>query len=311
MTEMKDLVSVVIPAYNVSEYIGECLDSILSQTYPNIEIIVVDDGSKDQTGAICDRYAQNASNIRVIHQANGGANNARMTGVMAAAGKWITLVDGDDTLGCNAIQTMLEHATDDCAIVLSGYSEEHTFSSAEYGEKLLTWSIHALFGKLYRRDVIAHEDIFATPRWLVVGEDFLSNIKAVKYIGDDIVSGIPQQVYNYRQRSGSLMHSFKNDGEYDYRLLKLVKEEIESASLNIRNLANYEIGVLSHLIMSRSSIDTGWLESLKKRCTGMPLSKREQFILSSTDSLWKREALIAEKKLRKIARQILVLLHLR
>ena len=87
------LLSVIIPVYNVEEYLAKCLDSILGQTYQNLEVILVNDGSKDGSGSICDAYAQKDSRIRVIHKENGGLSSARNAGMDAATGEYITFVD--------------------------------------------------------------------------------------------------------------------------------------------------------------------------------------------------------------------------
>lgn len=93
---MKDLISIVIPAYNIQDYLGPTLDSILAQTYENTEIIIVNDGSKDSTGAVADSYAAKDGRIRVIHKENGGVTSARLRGVAEAKGAYIGFVDGDD-----------------------------------------------------------------------------------------------------------------------------------------------------------------------------------------------------------------------
>ena len=93
---MDDLISVIVPAYNVGQYIGKCLDSILGQTYPNLEIILIDDGSTDSTGEICEAYRERDSRIIVVHQQNQGALAARNAGIEQAQGKYIGFVDGDD-----------------------------------------------------------------------------------------------------------------------------------------------------------------------------------------------------------------------
>ena len=96
---MNELISVVIPAYNVALYLKNCLESVLMQTYPSIEIIVINDGSTDSTGLIADQYQKSFPNIiRVIHTDNKGVTNARLTGIAVAAGEWIGFVDGDDEI---------------------------------------------------------------------------------------------------------------------------------------------------------------------------------------------------------------------
>ena len=96
--KIMDLISIIVPVYNVEKYIHECVDSIINQTYKNIEIILVDDGSPDNCGKICDEYAEKDSRIKVIHKENGGLSEARNHGINAAIGEWLMFVDSDDWL---------------------------------------------------------------------------------------------------------------------------------------------------------------------------------------------------------------------
>lgn len=107
---MADMISVIVPVYNVAEDLPRCLDSILSQNYPSIELIAVDDGSSDKSGAILDKYAQLYSNIRVIHQENGGVTSARLRGTAEASGEWIGFVDGDDEIEPDMYERLLRNA---------------------------------------------------------------------------------------------------------------------------------------------------------------------------------------------------------
>lgn len=107
---LSDLVSVIVPVYNVEGELSRCLDSILGQTYPNIEIVAVNDGSTDASGRILDRYAQEYANIRVIHKENGGVTSARLRGIAEASGEWIGFVDGDDEIEPNMYERLLSNA---------------------------------------------------------------------------------------------------------------------------------------------------------------------------------------------------------
>ena len=102
------LVSVIIPAYNIEDYIGRCLDSVISQTYKNLEIIVVDDGSRDHTGEILDNYAKKDRRIKVIHKENGGVSSARNKGIEAAEGDYIGFIDGDDLIEPEMYKTLVD-----------------------------------------------------------------------------------------------------------------------------------------------------------------------------------------------------------
>lgn len=108
MNELK--ISIVIPVFNIEAYISGCLDSVIAQTYRNLEIIIVDDGSKDNTPAIADQYAMRDSRIRVIHQENSGVTSARLNGVAAAKGDFIGFVDGDDYIEPDMFQKLMENA---------------------------------------------------------------------------------------------------------------------------------------------------------------------------------------------------------
>lgn len=109
---MNNKISVIIPVFNIESYIKRCVDSILSQTYPNIEIIIVDDGSTDNSGRIIDDIASTNSSIRVLHKKNGGVTSARLEGVKIASGDWITFVDGDDYIEPDMYEVLMKKAID-------------------------------------------------------------------------------------------------------------------------------------------------------------------------------------------------------
>ena len=103
----KDLISVIVPIYNVEKYLPKCVDSILNQTYKNLEIILVDDGSPDNSGKICDEYAKRDNRIKVIHKKNGGVSSARNIGLENITGEYIGFVDPDDYINKNMYEDML------------------------------------------------------------------------------------------------------------------------------------------------------------------------------------------------------------
>lgn len=102
----EDLISLIIPVYNVEKYIRECIDSVICQSYKNIEIIIVDDGSRDNSGKICDKYAENDRRIQVIHKKNEGVSKARNVGIEMAKGKYISFVDADDIINKEYVKTL-------------------------------------------------------------------------------------------------------------------------------------------------------------------------------------------------------------
>lgn len=103
---MDDLISVIVPIYNVEKYIRKCIDGIISQSYTNLEIILVDDGTPDNCGTICDEYASKDKRIKVIHKSNGGLSDARNVAIDVMRGKYVTFIDSDDYIGTDYIMCM-------------------------------------------------------------------------------------------------------------------------------------------------------------------------------------------------------------
>lgn len=122
MEAQKELISVIIPVYNTENYLSPCLESIIRQTYKNLEIIVVDDGSTDKSGVIADEFSLNDTRIKVIHKPNGGVSSARNTGIDIANGKWIGFVDSDDTIEENYFETLINNALKNNADISFGIS---------------------------------------------------------------------------------------------------------------------------------------------------------------------------------------------
>lgn len=109
------LVSIIIPVYNVEKYLKRCIDSLCNQTYKNIEIILVNDGSTDSSGIICDQYEKKDSRVKVIHKLNGGLSEARNTGMEVASAQWITFVDSDDYVSLSYISNLVGAAMNENA----------------------------------------------------------------------------------------------------------------------------------------------------------------------------------------------------
>ena len=114
------MISIIIPVYKVEDFLPQCLDSILVQTYTNFEVILVDDGSPDNSGAICDEYAKKDNRIRVIHQKNAGVSVARNNGIEQARGKWITFIDSDDWVTPNYLKNFQLDESEGLDLVIQG-----------------------------------------------------------------------------------------------------------------------------------------------------------------------------------------------
>lgn len=123
---MKELVSIIVPIYNGELYLDQCIASILNQSYPQIEVLLIDDGSTDQSGIICDRYAKRDSRVRVVHQENGGVSSARNHGLRLASGKWVQFVDSDDYLDAKMTETLVSAIQEQqTELAMCGYTIIH------------------------------------------------------------------------------------------------------------------------------------------------------------------------------------------
>lgn len=131
MEKVTPLLSIIVPVYNVEEYLPRCVDSILSQTFPDFELILVDDGSPDRCGEICDAWAKKDCRIRVLHKSNSGVNAARNTGLGLAKGRYITFIDGDDFIKSNTFEKALALLEKNREIDLLQYPEIHVQDGKE------------------------------------------------------------------------------------------------------------------------------------------------------------------------------------
>lgn len=176
------LVSIIVPIYNTAEYVEECIQSVLSQTYKNIELILVNDGSTDGSGDICKRFLY-LPNVQYVEQENQGTTAARRRGVEMAHGDWILFVDSDDYLLDDAISNMVS-LSDDANIVLGaqeGYKELERFkkyiNAQEYRDLIYARQITVSpCAKLYKRTLF-QESTLAFAKSFILGEDYLMNVQ--------------------------------------------------------------------------------------------------------------------------------------
>lgn len=222
-------VSVIVPIYNSEDTIAVCIQSILSQTFTNLEIILVDDGSSDKSGNICDDYAIKDNRILVIHQPNQGRSRARSVGVENAHGEWITFVDSDDTLPETAIALLYEKTDSSTDIILgNGYTlpNEHRDVIPMSDFRHLTvrgeGTIGVPWGSLYRK-VIVTPYLFDLPCHIINGEDYIFWLRLV-FLTDRPVKIVYQSVYNKGEEHTS--NIFKWTADYCYELNEYRKSAI-------------------------------------------------------------------------------------
>lgn len=219
---MEDLISIIVPVYNVEKYLERCLDSLLQQTYENIEIILVDDGSTDQSGLICDNYAKKHSHIKVIHKENGGLSSARNTGLTIAQGNFVGFVDSDDWVTTDAYEFLYKLLTEaDADLAISNFVRCHSekegeqkksetevnsakvFSQSEYMEKFMKINTQSIeyyaWNKLYKKELIQNdpfplgltaEDVVGTFRYLLQAKKIVqsNHITYFYYINEQSIT---------------------------------------------------------------------------------------------------------------------------
>lgn len=225
-----NIISVIVPIYNTELYLNRCIQSILFQDYTNIQLILVNDGSTDNSGIICDNYASKDKRITTIHKQNGGVSSARNAGLAIATGYWIMFVDSDDYIEENMISNFLAHASKEFDLIISGISIIYKGEISLYPMRVYKYSPKTLLEdlqvgydtvclsspvcKFYKRSIIEEHNIRFDLK-ISMGEDMLFILDYLKYCKN--IQGIKGNFYNYiRIREDSLMTAF-NEKYFTYR----------------------------------------------------------------------------------------------
>jgi glycosyltransferase involved in cell wall biosynthesis len=203
------MVSVIIPIYNVGKYINKCIETIIKQTHRNLEIILINDGSLDDSGAICDKYAERDRRIIVIHKQNAGVSAARNSGIEVASGDYVCFVDGDDYVMPDYVEYMLYLAQKYNAEIALTTGMFGNFTSGQISnDKIEVWSGEdategilcyripiGVYCKIFRRDFISSNIRFVTN--LFIGEGFNFNTAAFQKANKVIIGH--RRIYYYRR----------------------------------------------------------------------------------------------------------------
>ena len=227
-------ISIIVPVYNVEQYLPRCIDSILNQSFADFELLLIDDGSKDKSGAICDEYAAKDSRVRVYHKENGGVSSARNIGLENARGEWLSFIDGDDEITEGYFNIRQEHEGVD--VIIKPYSvvnadgrvtcHNNELSILTGKDKIFRYYVqkrnNALWDKIIKRKTVGTKRFNTN---VSIGEDFLfflsvlPNVKSIAF--DDTGS------YRYFLRQGSAMQSVD------------IKRRIEILWQNIDNVKSF------------------------------------------------------------------------
>lgn len=210
-------ISVIVPVYNTEKYLRCCIDSILSQTYPNFELILVDDGSTDKSGTICDDYEDSDKRVRVAHIGNKGVSAARNNGIKMAKGAYLMFVDSDDHISPDMLEHMLERVvSENCDIAVCGFTytymderknkdmcvktefvgDSRSFIKTAFWETYFALDLHGPCNKLIQTNILRDHNILFDEN-LTICEDGLFSFSVLQHCKKIVV--MPQCLYFYRQ----------------------------------------------------------------------------------------------------------------
>lgn len=235
-------VSIIVPVYNVARYLDECAASLVGQTYRNLEILLIDDGSRDGSGRLCDRWAEKDARIRVIHKINGGAASARNAGLNAASGDLVCFVDSDDVAEPDYVGHLvqsLEETQADAAVcgfwfwsrrkaeACTGETEPGAYSCEAYMLRFLQdWSCSLLWNKIFKRETIG--DIRMEEGHRVDDEYFTYQV----CMNCSVVAVTDRCLYRYRLRASSAMQDMASVQE------KIMLDRIGYNTMRYRHIAD-------------------------------------------------------------------------
>lgn len=298
------LISIVVPVYKAEEYLHKCVDSLLSQTLSNFEILLVDDGSPDKSGELCDKYAQRDSRIRVFHKKNGGVSSARQWGMDNALGEYYIHADPDDWVEPNMLEELYKHARETLAdMVICDYWIDYNSKIKRYKKEqpsnldsrivlkeLFVSLSNSCCNKLVRLSTYRNLNVMF-PLELTSGEDMYVNVALLK--GNIKVAYLPKAFYHYMQNvnDNSIMrnysiNSFYRDLKMKESISLLMKGHELSDLCNDSMIANlvgnaFNGGKLSSVefkqlmsgyrinILKNKNLDFNWRIRLYMSCIGL------------------------------------------
>jgi glycosyltransferase involved in cell wall biosynthesis len=269
---MSSLISIIVPVYNVELYIEQCIESIISQTYMNIEIILVDDGSTDNSPFVCDEYAKKDSRIKVIHKSNGGLSSARNAGLKKALGDYIGFIDSDDYISPTMFQYLMNNMDENvgivsCQIFTDSYGKIGIFrcgdsinaikdiKADEYlRESLFLKASFVAWNKLYRKSFIDNiyfeegrnnEDVLFLYE---IGKRRLNDTR-------NIIREMPERLYYYRMREGSICNNLEKPLFVDrMKVFKKIYTDICNYNVNLaKSYLNFIIPFIFEIYFATSN----------------------------------------------------------
>ncbi len=309
-------ISIIVPVYNVEQYLHKCVDSILAQTFTNFELILVDDGSLDSSGEICDQYAKVDSRIKVIHKPNGGLSDARNVGIEAAHSPYLAFVDSDDYIAQEMYQMLFDdirQAEADLAIcgIYDVYGDKAPREKEQLHEILdrdtatikifegNLISVHAV-NKLYRKEIFSslrypkgkyHEDSYVILDVLAQCNTIVVNTK---------------QVYYYTHREGSINTERFSEKQFDFiDAWELNERRLSNASSALRRVAHQRVCFANFLVLDKL-LNGGAQHDYPAECKRMV-----RYLRGNAWFIWKNEVFTKSRKIALAALIVSVSLYQR
>ena len=296
---MNKLVSIIVPVYNVGEFIEKGIESFLKQTYKNIEIILVDDGSTDNSSKICDKYAKKDNRIKVLHKKNGGVSSARNAGLKIAKGDYILFVDGDDYIDEDYTEYFVELIGDnDMAFNINAYDLKNNTKNNDRSKKIIsaddaTIDIYlnkigvAVWNKIYKREFLLNNNItFNETIWY--GEGMLFNIQCLH--NTEYIPVGKNRVYHIVYNTKSATRDFNLKSNYNGIMsMELQKEYLNKCNKKVINSWNFHrycfnYSIVRGLIKSNKTND--YYDDYKKCIKNL---KKQHFVSFKTNINFKKK----------------------
>lgn len=221
---MNKKVSIIIPIYNTEKYLNECIDSVLKQTYKNLEILLINDGSTDNSLSICEKYSESDKRIKVYNKKNGGLSDARNYGIEKAIGDYIFFLDSDDIIQIDTIEIMCNYLNNNTTMVICEFDRftykvtncNYNISSHKYSPKQYFKSILELKNNTYACGCLIPRKIIKNNRF-IKGRYFedMSFMYNLYYRCSNIIK-LDMKLYKYRNNSNSIIHTINNKKVNDY-----------------------------------------------------------------------------------------------
>lgn len=295
------MISIIIPVYNTEKYLDQCIQSVLVQTYTNWELLLIDDGSTDSSGAICDEYAQKDSRIRVFHKENGGAQSSRNYGIKHSRGEWIAFVDSDDYIAQTYLSSFLKYCSNKYDIIASGISFEGSLTNNLYIKQLLRRSIRGeLWGKLFNRQCV--ENTPPIPQQIRIGEDIIANLIYALHSTKQIKC-LTELLYHYRPNASSITRTQNPSVEHEELFLSFITTVLQPKISEFYDELNLlRICVLENIIVCKMKISytKPWIKELKQWSTQnrKKLTLRQHIVLRFSNNKLCRYLLAIERRIK-------------